>query len=87
MLENIDELPTIDVFSDDRFLNGIKNYRGKLCGAGHKFVRINKNGQVVKCDSGEFLGNVLLKNLNLYNEPKPCNTSYCPYFCEKYTNN
>jgi hypothetical protein len=78
------ETPTVDLLSDSRFLDGIGNYHGKLCGSGHNFVRIAPNGAVLRCGSGQRLGNLLLKDGRLL-APKPCDTYYCPYFCEKYT--
>ena len=79
------EAPTIDMFSDSHFLAGIGSYHGKRCGSGYNFVTIAPDGAVYRCNSGKCLGNLLLKNVRLLNKPKRCNTSYCPYFCEKYT--
>ena len=81
----MEETATIDMFADDRLLDRPRIYRGKLCGSGHNFVRIEPNGAVVRCGSGTQLGNVLLKNVAFLNAPKPCDSFYCPYFCEKYT--
>ena len=79
------ETATIDMFADDRLLDSPRIYHGKLCGSGHNFVRIEPNGTVVRCGSGVQLGNILLKNVAFLNAPKPCDSFYCPYFCEKYT--
>jgi MoaA/NifB/PqqE/SkfB family radical SAM enzyme len=79
------ETPTIDMFADDRLLDNPRLYHGKLCGSGHNFVRIEPHGAVVRCGSGMQLGNILLKSVSLLNGPKPCDSLYCPYFCEKYT--
>ncbi len=79
------ETPTIDVLSDDRLLDPPRIYRGKLCGSGHNFVRIEANGAVVRCGSGMQLGNILRKDVAFLSGPKPCDSVYCPYFCEKYT--
>jgi len=81
----MEETATIDMFADDRLLDSPRIYRGKLCGSGHNFVRIEPDGAVVRCGSGVQLGNILLKNVALLNVPKPCDSFYCPYFCEKYT--
>jgi MoaA/NifB/PqqE/SkfB family radical SAM enzyme len=85
VLARMAEPPTIDLFSDGRFLRPGPGYRGKVCGSGYNFVVIHPNGAVVRCGSGELLGNVLQKTVRLLNSPKPCDTAYCPYFCEKYT--
>ncbi|MBA2341628.1 MAG: radical SAM protein [Pyrinomonadaceae bacterium] len=85
VLAEMGERPTIDMFSDDRFLNSTGDYQGRLCGSGYNFVQIQPDGAVFRCESGERLGNVLQKDVKLLRSPKRCDTSYCPYFCEKYT--
>ena len=85
VLATMAEPPTINMFRDERFLGGIPNYRGSLCASGSKFVQIKPNGDVFRCSSGHMLGNVLKKNLTLLSNAQRCDTSYCPYFCEKYT--
>jgi len=84
VIERMREPATIDMFSDDHFLNGIPDYRGKLCNSGYNFVRVDPDGTVLRCGSGERLGNILLRNVRLLNTAKLCDTSYCPYFCQKY---
>lgn len=85
VIERMGEPASIDMFSDDHFLNGIPNYQGKVCGSGYNFIRIDPDGTVLRCGSGERLGNILLKNVSLLSAAKLCDTCYCPYFCEKYT--
>ena len=85
VLGQMDERPTIDIISDGRFLDGIPDYRGRLCGAGHNFVRINPSGNFFRCGTRQPLGNILLRKGRLLKGPQPCDTHYCPYFCEKYT--
>jgi MoaA/NifB/PqqE/SkfB family radical SAM enzyme len=79
------EPPTIDMFSDSRFLDGIGCYHGRLCGSGHNFVAITPEGNVFRCDPGQPLGNLLRRDVKLKSRPSPCDSSYCHYFCEKYT--
>jgi MoaA/NifB/PqqE/SkfB family radical SAM enzyme len=79
------EAATIDMFADGRFLGGGVDYRGKLCGSGHNFVMIEPDGTLRRCGSGNCLGNILLANVSLLGGPQACDTSYCPYWCEKYT--
>lgn len=81
----IGEIPTINMLADDGLLDSPRIYRGKLCGSGHNFVRIEPDGSVIRCGSGMRLGNILLRNVALLDSPKPCDSFYCPYFCEKYT--
>jgi MoaA/NifB/PqqE/SkfB family radical SAM enzyme len=85
VLKNINEPPSINMFSDYLFLNGVKDYHGRLCSAGYRFVKITPEGNVVRCGLSTAFGNILLKNVRLWDAPKPCDTSYCPYFCEKYS--
>jgi len=85
ILARMGEAPTIDMFADDRFLDGVGRYRGKWCGSGHNFVNISPNGDVLRCGSGERLGNILQRTVRLLTAPRRCDTEYCPYFCEKYT--
>ena len=73
------------MFSDGQFLDGLRDYRGTSCGSGCNFVTITPDGGVYRCGSGQCLGNLLLKNVRLLDGPKPCDASYCPYFCVKYT--
>ncbi len=85
LIAGMGEPPTIDMLSDGRFLDGMPHYRGKLCGSGYNFVRIEPDGTVWRCGTWKRLGNVLLKDVHLLPAPRRCDSSYCPYFCEKYT--
>jgi MoaA/NifB/PqqE/SkfB family radical SAM enzyme len=84
LLARMAEPPTVDLFSDNFLTPGL-TYRGRLCGAGHNFVQVRPDGTVLRCGSEQQLGNVLTKSVALLPSPKICDTSYCPYFCEKYT--
>ena len=79
------EHPTINMLEDERFLKSVPSYTGKLCASGVNFVQIEPDGGVLRCNSGQRLGNILLRNLSLLETPRRCDTTYCPYFCEKYT--
>jgi hypothetical protein len=85
VIDRMGEPATIDMFADARFINSIGDYRGRLCGSGYNFVTIAPDGTICRCGSGKHFGNILLKNVSFLRAPKPCDTSYCPYFCEKYT--
>jgi hypothetical protein len=85
VIEAMKTPPTIDMFSDSHLLSGKRPYHGMWCGSGCNFVVIAPDGAVYRCGSGQRLGNLLLKNVRLLDDPKRCDTSYCPYFCEKYT--
>ncbi len=93
--QRLGEPATIDLFADSRFINAIDNYHGRLCGSGYNFVSIEPDGTIVRCGSGKRygktrifrtrFGNILQKSARFLSSPKPCDSSYCPYFCEKYT--
>jgi MoaA/NifB/PqqE/SkfB family radical SAM enzyme len=85
LLSSLSEPPTINMFHDDLFLSGVKNYRGRLCAAGYRFVKITPEGSVDRCESSGVFGNILSKDVRLLDAPELCDTCYCPYFCEKYS--
>jgi hypothetical protein len=85
MFERMGEPPTIDMVNDGRFLEGYPDYRGWMCGSGYNFVQVREDGSVLRCGSGERLGNILQRTVRLLSAPKQCNAWYCPHFCEKYT--
>ena len=85
LLTSLSEPPTINMFHDDLFLSGLKDYRGRLCAAGYRFVRITPEGSVGRCESSRVFGNILSKDVRLLDAPELCDTCYCPYFCEKYS--
>ena len=77
--------PTIDVFSDRRaLLRGATDYRGELCDAGLRFVRIHPDGNIYRCGPGELLGNVASHLFGRKCTATICVDEECPYFCEKY---
>ena len=78
------ERPTLDMFRDDRILEGEPSYRGRSCEAGRLFVRIDPKGELFRCGTSDTLGNIRAGAFARSTSPSPCNTSYCFYFCEKY---
>lgn len=85
MLSKAPERPSIDMFSDDDLLDGEPSFAGRSCDAGHRFVRINPTGDVIRCGGPTMYGNVLAGTFKRAKGPKPCNTQHCVYFCQKYT--
>jgi MoaA/NifB/PqqE/SkfB family radical SAM enzyme len=85
--------PLANTLMDDRMISSptggnagsVLSYRGKPCWSGSKFVVVSGEGTVIRCGSGEVLGNILRRDVALLAAPKLCDTSYCPYFCAKYT--
>lgn len=85
VLAGMTELPTANPLTDNRLLNNPGAYYGRMCGSGYNFVRIEPDGTVLRCSSRIRLGNILQKNVRFLRFPLPCYSSYCPYYCEKYT--
>lgn len=79
------ELLTINIFKDHDFVNnGIPDYRGKLCDAGFRFVRIRENGDIRRCGKEDVIGNIFTKEFHRRRGPSRCTEVECPYFCVKY---
>jgi organic radical activating enzyme len=79
------ERPSIDLSLDDTLLDGVPSFRGQSCEAGRRFVRLEGDGGVFRCSTDTRLGNLLDGSLRLRQEPAPCDTQYCFYFCRKYS--
>jgi len=79
------ERPTLDMFGDDRFLDGEPSYHGLSCEAGRLFVRIDPLGELFRCGTSTSLGNIRAGSFARSNSASPCDTSYCFYFCQKYS--
>ena len=77
--------PTIDVFSDDTILHGEPHFGGLSCEAGHLFFKVETNGEIVRCSPSRSYGNILKGTFVRGEGPTPCDTSYCFYFCQKYS--
>lgn len=79
------ERPTLDMFGDDSVLDREPTFSGLSCDAGRLFVRIDPRGEVFRCGTTDSLGNVRARTFARTAGPAPCATSYCFYFCRKYT--
>lgn len=79
------ERPTIDVFRDDAIIYGEPSYKGLSCEAGRLFVRIDPKGEIFRCGTSVSLGNIRAGTFMRAAAPAPCDTSYCFYFCQKYS--
>lgn len=79
------EAPTVNPLADrDLCLDGFADFRGQLCEAGHRFVRILPNGQIRRCGPVDVLGNVVEGRFERRLGPSICREVACHYFCEKY---
>jgi MoaA/NifB/PqqE/SkfB family radical SAM enzyme len=83
-LARMSEPPSINMFDDDRHMLAVPSFKGLSCDAGRRFVHIEPNGDVHRCSSKLALGNLLDGTFTPLAGPKPCDTSYCFYFCKKY---
>lgn len=84
MLARLPERPTIDAFRDTAMLDGVPDFRGRLCRAGRDFVRLSPRGDVTRCSTKLPLGNLLDRSFRRLAAVRHCDTSYCFYFCRKY---
>lgn len=85
LIADSQERPTIWPLDDDETIDSTLNFRGNVCDAGRRFVAIHPDGRVFRCGTDGFLGNLLGNSLSLNADPIRCATSYCPYFCRKYS--
>jgi MoaA/NifB/PqqE/SkfB family radical SAM enzyme len=79
-----EEAPSIDMLNDDRYVEGLQIYTGRLCRAGERFVQIAPNGEIFRCGGKEPMGNLLEGTLRRRSGATPCASSHCYYFCDKY---
>jgi hypothetical protein len=79
------ERPTIDPTLGRKRLTDFRPYRGQLCLAGKDFVSLEPDGNVRRCGRGASMGNLLDGSVRFKKKAKPCDRSYCFYFCEKLT--
>jgi len=84
LLADVAERPSVDLFGDDRYLDGLPQFLGLSCDAGTKFAYIRANGDVFRCGPVDRLGNLLDGTFVPWTEPAACNTYHCYYFCNKY---
>jgi hypothetical protein len=60
--------------------DGIPNYFGRRCNAGHKLIRVLEDGTVTRCVTDtEYLGNIYT-GFSLHPDPQPCRVKRCPCF-------
>jgi MoaA/NifB/PqqE/SkfB family radical SAM enzyme len=80
------ERPSIDVFGDDTYVHGIPWFRGRRCSAGEKFVSLQPDGKVYRCEAKQsnYLGNILDGSFQPRIGKSRCDSEYCYYFCVKY---
>ena len=81
-----EDRPTIDpVIDREVFLQGVPNFRGRQCSAGHDVVRINHRGDIYRCGGKTPLGSIVSGEFRRMNHLTPCSEHFCPYYCTKYS--
>ena len=87
MLQSLPERPTSDVFGDENYLDGTPVFTGRMCSAGLKFVRLQADGKIYRCEvkQSNYLGNILDNSFRPQPVKSRCDSSYCYYFCLKYS--
>jgi MoaA/NifB/PqqE/SkfB family radical SAM enzyme len=86
VIRNLAERPTINIFGDEDYLDGTPDFRGRICSAGVKFVGLEPDGSVYRCERKQenYLGNILDGSFRTA-EKSRCDSSYCFYWCLKYS--
>jgi MoaA/NifB/PqqE/SkfB family radical SAM enzyme len=79
------EAPSIDLFNDEAFVDGLPIYKGSMCEAGARFVQVLPNGDIYRCGMKDFQGNLLSGTFVRRLLPAPCDNEHCYYFCNKYS--
>ena len=87
LLRRSAERPSIDVFADDSYVSGIPDFRGRMCSAGEKFVTLQPDGTVYRCErkQSNYLGNILAGTFQARTGTSHCDSNHCFYFCLKYS--
>lgn len=81
----VDRVFSINPLRDREFLNGFPIFRNISCAAGNKFFTIQSNGNIYRCGTNHLLGNVEKRIFAPLATSTPCDSSYCPYFCLRYS--
>jgi len=79
------EPPSLDMLHDDEYVDGLPDYKGRLCEAGRMFVELRANGDVFRCGRRDLQGNLLDGSFVRRLHPEPCRSVHCYYFCNKYS--
>lgn len=85
LIDDPTERPTVWPLDDDQTIEGSIDFRGRVCDAGRAFVTVHPDGRAYSCGTSGFLGNLLDGDLAMNDRPVICDTSYCFYFCRKYS--
>ena len=82
----LSERPSIDVFGDENYVEGIPSFVGRMCSAGETFVSMQPDGRIYRCEAkhSNYLGNILDASYRFHAGKSACNSSYCFYWCLKY---
>jgi MoaA/NifB/PqqE/SkfB family radical SAM enzyme len=87
LLRVLNERPSIDIFGDEYYVEGTPEFYGRMCSAGEKFVSLQPDGKIYRCEpkQSNYLGNILDSTFRPRTGKSRCDSSYCFYFCLKYS--
>lgn len=76
---------TVNPLRDREHLNGFPLFRGTRCSAGARFFTIRPSGNIYRCGQNHLLGNIEKGLFAPLPGSTPCDSSYYPYFCLRYS--
>ena len=81
------ERPSIDLFGDENYVDGIPRFDNSMCSAGQNFVGMGPDGEIYRCQrkQSNYLGNILDGSFRPQTAKSRCDSRYCFYFCLKYS--
>ncbi|MEW6170799.1 MAG: hypothetical protein AB1472_04515, partial [Candidatus Omnitrophota bacterium] len=86
--EHCSKRRTIDLSLDKNWLNKLPSFKGKKCLSGMKFIKMDQNGKVYRCNDEQhhYLGNLFNDKIKLFNEILECSADICscPYVGYRY---
>jgi MoaA/NifB/PqqE/SkfB family radical SAM enzyme len=79
--------PSVNVFEDENYVDGMPRFKGRMCSAGERFVDIRPDGEIYRCQvkQSNYLGNILDGSFRPLRGKTSCDSTYCFYFCLKYS--
>ena len=76
---------TVNPLLDRDYLDGFPDFTGIPCSAGRLSVSIGWDGKIFRCGTKTQLGDIFERRLDLLAADRPCDDTYCPYWCFRYS--
>jgi MoaA/NifB/PqqE/SkfB family radical SAM enzyme len=76
---------TVNPLLDRDYLAGFPDFTGIPCSAGRLSVSIGWDGKIFRCGTRTQLGDIFERRLDLFPADRPCDDTYCPYWCFRYS--